>query len=60
MLPVSLECPFFIAPSVFSNVYLIIFTKFAKIGSPIEIDSKYYIMNVNEQESREFVVYKLL
>ena len=23
MLPVSLDCPFFIAPSVFSNVYLI-------------------------------------
>jgi hypothetical protein len=22
MLPVSLDCPFFIAPSVFSNVYL--------------------------------------
>ena len=24
MLPVSLDCPFLIAPSVFSNVYLII------------------------------------
>jgi len=29
MLPVSLDCPFLIAPSVFSNVYLI--SAFAKV-----------------------------
>jgi hypothetical protein len=28
MLPISLDCPFLIVPSVFSNVYLLLLLKF--------------------------------
>jgi hypothetical protein len=30
MLPVSLDCPFLIAPSVFSNVYLTVFWNYSE------------------------------
>ena len=38
ILPVSLDCPFSIAPSIFSNVYLIIFHKYFEISLKININ----------------------
>ena len=43
MLPVSLDCPILIAPSIFSNVYFFIFTRFVILQNvQVNLDLNYF------------------